>query len=1008
MESTQLPRSRRAFFRKAGLFAAVAVALYAILGFFVAPPIVRSQVPKQIRTYLGREATLRKVRVNPFALSVTLYGLDVRDLDGSELFGFERLHANAQLAGLFRRAWVLRDLDVARPRVVGRILADGKLAIADILERPTPPGEEPGKMPRLVVEHLAIARGRVGFVDETRAPHFESALDPLNLDLRGLSTLPREEGATDLVAVFENGAELRWNGGLTVEPPRAAGDVRITGLKLPRLLEYAASSTPLRLVRGSANLSFHYSAEAGPDGWHAAVSEGSLDLADLAVTPEGSEEEWISAAAVEGRGLRLAWPESTVDATSIRIVDPKSIVRLDAGGVLNWEKLGEAPVRKEAAQAAPAARAGPAPNPAVLRCERLEIVNGHVALEDLSVEPALRTALESIALTLSNVTNAAGQTITLASSLRIGKAGSLELAGSGVIDPPKAELHAELAGLDLALAQPYIARAAHVRLPSAVAGLKGKLAFDPAAKPQASFEGTASLDALLLTDDANAKLAAWESLRIEDLKAALAPDEIRARRIRVTRPFAKIQISKDGELNLSRIFAGEAVTAEGKALGSAGATGMPPAEAKAPEPAQPPASTSAPFPVKVDVGTITLSEGEVDFADESLVIPFATFVHALEGTVRDLSSGGAAGSRITMEGKVEDYGFAQLEGTLRAFDPFASTDLRLLFRNIEMNRLSPYTAEFAGYKIQGGKLDLDIHYRVVAKKLVGDHRLVANQLVLGEKVEGTAAGLALRLAIALLKDKDGKIDLEVPVEGTIDDPQFAYRKVFWSAVRKILSNVAMAPFRWIGRAFGIGGDDLERVEFEPGRADLLPPEREKLQKIVTGLTEKPELAVEVGGRFDEVRDGAAIRTAKVDASLTARRESAQAAGTELTAEQALEAAYAERFSPETLEALRLKYAPPAGETGAAPPTASGTGTLAGANLPAFYDDIRGQLVTAETVTEDDLHSLAQARAAAIVAALTAEGGLPAERVRETDAATVKKKYAGQERVASDLDLSAGD
>jgi len=150
------------------------------------------------------------------------------------------------------------------------------------------------------------------------------------------------------------------------------------------------------------------------------------------------------------------------------------------------------------------------------------------------------------------------------------------------------------------------------------------------------------------------------------------------------------------------------------------------------------------------------------------------------------------------------------------------------FRHLEMTKLTPYSAEFAGHEIDSGILDLDIHYRIEDLRLVGEHRVVASDLVLGAKVEGSSgAGVPVRLAVALLKDKDGRIDLEVPVEGTIDSPAFAYRKVFWQASKKILGHIATAPFRALGRLFGRDDEDLELVEFDPGRSDLLPAEQEK-------------------------------------------------------------------------------------------------------------------------------------------------------------------------------------
>jgi hypothetical protein len=294
-------------------------------------------------------------------------------------------------------------------------------------------------------------------------------------------------------------------------------------------------------------------------------------------------------------------------------------------------------------------------------------------------------------------------------------------------------------------------------------------------------------------------------------------------------------------------------------------------------------------------------------------------------------------------------------------------------------------AQFAGYAVQDGHLDLDVHYRIVDRRLLGDHRVVAKDLVLGPKVEGASGPpLPLRLAIALLKDKDGRVDLEVPIQGSVDAPEFAYRKVFWQAVRKILANVALAPFRAIGRMFGRDDEDLDLVGFASGRSDLLPPEQETLAKLAAELAKRPGVTIEVEGRFDPVADVVAIRRARLEARIDAKRGSLE------NLEAILEALYAESFSPDRLETER------------------GTFTAAAFDAAGFYDSLRAQLLEHETVGAPELTALGHARAAAIAGALTAPGGLDATRVTAKDPAPVSRKKRGADLVASQMAMSAND
>jgi len=247
----------------------------------------------------------------------------------------------------------------------------------------------------------------------------------------------------------------------------------------------------------------------------------------------------------------------------------------------------------------------------------------------------------------------------------------------------------------------------------------------------------------------------------------------------------------------------------------------------------------------------------------------------------------------------------------------------------------------------------------------------------------------------------------VPIEGTIDSPEFNYTSVFWQACKTILGNVAKAPFVAIGRLFGADQEDLELVGFASGQVDLPAPEQEKLVKLAAELSPKADLAVEVEGRFDPVTDVDAIRRARLEQRIDASRE------TTPDLAMILQALYSETFSPERLEAERQKFlpgaatAPPAEDSkrkskSQAPPPKEGF------DAAGFFDALRSQLLAADDVPQSALRDLASTRASAIVAALTAPGGLESSRVTTLEPAPVKRKKRGSELVASELALSAGD
>jgi hypothetical protein len=390
--------------------------------------------------------------------------------------------------------------------------------------------------------------------------------------------------------------------------------------------------------------------------------------------------------------------------------------------------------------------------------------------------------------------------------------------------------------------QPYLRALPGATVRGGAASAEGKLTVS-AGSPSAGFEGQWSLEHLLVAGAGVDRLLAWDRAAARGVRLTLAPDRLRIASVNVDGAFLQLKIDREGNVNLARLVAAQQ---------DAAAVPAPEAEA-----------AGAAFPV--EVATITLRGASADFADESLMLPFATRIHSAGGTVRDISTTSAAPARLDMEGRIAETGFMKAEGALRIADPFASSDIGVIFRGVHLPDLSPYTAQFAGYSVESGTLDLDLRYLFQDRRLVGDHRVVADNLVLGPKVEGgDAPTLPVRLAIALLKDKQGRIDLRVPIEGTVDSPEFSYKKVFWQAFKKILGNTAAAPFRAIGRMFGAEQEELELVGFVAGRSDLPAPEAEKLVKMAPELAARPELDLEVEGRFDPVTDVEALRRMRLE------------------------------------------------------------------------------------------------------------------------------------------------
>ena len=346
---------------------------------------------------------------------------------------------------------------------------------------------------------------------------------------------------------------------------------------------------------------------------------------------------------------------------------------------------------------------------------------------------------------------------------------------------------------------------------------------------------------------------------------------------------------------------------------------------------------------------------------------------------------------------------ARAVGQVDLFNPTDNLDIRVAFRNVDMSRLTPYMATFAGRKIESGKLSLDLEYKIQQRQLKGENKIVIDRLKLGERVESpTATSLPLDLAIAILQDSDGIINLGMPVSGSLDDPEFSYGGLIWKAITNVLTKIVTAPFRALGALFGGSGEKVESIAFEPGARQLTPPEREKLLKIAAVLGKRPKLALAVGGLYADV-DRVALQEVQLrravltqsGLTLSERGDPGPISLRQPKIQAALEALYAERIGKSELEALKegFRSANPGqleeNVTDKVMSRLTGllrekktlnedeVAQLKGADFYAvLFERLRGK----EKVGDDILQALAQARGTGAVDILKANG-VAAERLQ---------------------------
>ena len=315
-------------------------------------------------------------------------------------------------------------------------------------------------------------------------------------------------------------------------------------------------------------------------------------------------------------------------------------------------------------------------------------------------------------------------------------------------------------------------------------------------------------------------------------------------------PYARVIIAKDETINVVEIMTpAKPAPAYQMTVQVATAEGPPPQE------------------TQVRIDTVAIEDGSLNFADFWIQPNYAVSIQQLNGSVVGLSSDEASRAKIALEGKVDRYAPATIDGEMNLLSATLFTNIRLKFAGVDMTSVTPYSGRFAGYEIEKGKLSIDVTYKVENRALDAKQKFVIDQLQLGDKVKSPdAVSLPLKLAVALLKDRNGVIDIDLPMTGSLDDPKFRLGPLIWKAFVGLLTKIATAPFALIGSLFG-GGPEINFVEFEPGAILLDPAGQEKMATVKKALVERPALQVDVPMAYSAELDGGLIERQALDASL---------------------------------------------------------------------------------------------------------------------------------------------
>jgi len=965
---------------------------YTLAGFFLVPALIKQQLPRIVSDTAAASASVKEVRFNPWTLRLQANGFSLRDEEDGDVFSFEEAVVNLQVRSLVRFALVFREVSLTKPTIHLERYKFADTNIGRILDSIEPAPEQPeetsdaenSSILRLVIDELHINDAAVHLQDNMPDTPFNTRLEPIDINLTNFSTLPDRTGAQQIQVNTETGSTLVWSGYLQVSPLVSAGKIKVSGSPLQLLERYFQDQLNFDADDCCLDIALQYVVASTPDGDISAhISGFNLSSRELVASTLDTEERVLQLNEFRITEGELYWPEQQIKVQEVLLAQPEINLWLEADGTPGVLKLMPAAEDSAAEADAPEASAdatvessGTVIAPGWdIQLDELRVADMGLEFTDRSLPDPETIRIDNIDFSLREISNTESAEFPFKLDAQTIQEGHIAAEGTLQVSPALyAKSNLTIERLPISLAQPWVSTATRINIGGGTLNLTMAASSSP--DETLDLQGDIRLAGLRTTDGVlNEPLLGWKSLDLAGTHLQLDAGRLGIGSIELNQPTAKLHIDENGESNFAALVVEED---SGNSSSSANESG----------------AASSPMVIRVD--STTVRDGAVDFSDLSLPLPFAAPISDLQGGLSALASDSKQASEISLEGDIGQFGFVSVTGTASIMDPLRQTEALATFRNVGMPSLSPYTAEFAGRKIASGVLDLDLTYAFDEAQMTGANKITIKDFSLGEAVENPdAMELPLDIAVALLKDMNGVIDLELDVSGDVNDPEFSASGIVLKALANLITKAAAAPFKLLGGLVPGGGDaDLENIEFQEGSAELMPQERQKLQQLSQALLQRPSLVLQVPAGYNEESDTPALQKTLVD------QQVAGIVGPDTPPEKeaksslkALEKLTREQLEDVSLRALRKEFK--------REPEGGGRARL---DEVAYAAELNARLAAAQVVGETELLELARQRQAAVADTLKSVEGQEENQIQLTDPAEFDTEDNGWVRVKLGLEM----
>ncbi|WP_321467831.1 DUF748 domain-containing protein [Halarcobacter sp.] len=817
--------------------------IYTIIGFIAIPKIAKPQIEKIINDSITQKTTIEKIEFNPFLLKFSAFNLKISDKK-TTTFSLEKLEIDFSLiTSLDEKHINFKNLELKNPYINIIENEDGSFNLEKII-KPTKKEikekDDTSTNIKFQVFKTIIKNAKIDFtkLEKNKKP-YKLSISNFNYTFYDMGTFKNILASHSLQLDINNTSKIIINGGLRLSPFEMYGNAKIIDLKPTQFLSYKGDLLNFNIDdSANINLKFGYKINT-KENLNLEIDNAIFNLDNLNITKENNK--LVSLKNLNIDKVNFDYPQNTLSISSINLNKLNSNIKINKNGEVNFSNLINNSTNNSNTKEN--GKTTQKTIPFTIDLKQFTIKDSNLYYDDL--KNSLNLATNNINFKLDNLKFKEDK-LLLENGL-LSNAKVIFNQGNNDIKIDKLSLdtkNLELINNDIKLA---LAKLTISKL--SMKDKKNKLNLN-SSKTNISILDTSFVKnqidirkllikepSILMVDKKNNQTIKAKNININIDKIFQKNNQLKIVKSSIDKPNINITLGKQ-------------INKKEKTL-------------KVNTPKETKSTKKSDF--NFDIGPVKINNMKMTFEDQNLPIDFKTDVSELNGQFSRFNSSSSKLTKLKLEGKVDKYGYTKITGTVDINDIKLLTNTNILFKNIAIKNFTPYSGKFIGREIDEGKLNLDLKYNIKKSDLDATNSIIISDIKLGKNVESAdAVNLPLELAIALLEDSNGVIDIDLPIKGNVDDPEFSIAPIVWKAFTNLILKAVTAPFALLGALFDIDEEKLKTVQFEVGNSDIIASERESLDAIAKILKEKNKLAINIEPIYDEIEDKNALQIIKVN------------------------------------------------------------------------------------------------------------------------------------------------